>query len=95
MAARNLAQQGAGLHPEDPELQKFAYVLAPPKVIVRDLPPTSSVRADRDWMLKYSHAYRGRWVALHDGKLLAEANTLDEVIAQVGKTAGIYFTKVF
>ena len=95
MAARNLATQGAEQYPDHQELQKFAYLLAPPKVIQRDLPPTSSWKDDRAWLMAHRHEYRGQWVGLRNGQLLASATTLRAVIGQIGETQGILFTKVF
>ena len=94
LAARNLATQGAEQYPEHQELQKFAYLLAPPKVIQRDLPPDPSIRADRDWLIAHSHEYRGRWVALRRGELLASAASFNDLADQVEVKPGILFTKV-
>lgn len=95
MAARNLAQEGANLHPSDQELQKFAYLLAPPKVIARDLPPDPAIRANRDWLRIHRVQYRGQWVALRNGELLATAASLHALTQQFGITRNILFTKVF
>lgn len=94
LAARNLAQQGADLHPDDPELQKFAYLLAPPKVIARNLPPDPAIRANRDWLRAHRTQYRGQWVALRSGELLGTAASLHALTKQFGIERSILFTKV-
>jgi len=42
LVARKLATEGAQRHPEHVELQKASRILAPPRVIRSDLPPTLS-----------------------------------------------------
>ena len=95
MAARNLAAQGATRFPDHPRLAKFAHILAPPRAFSTPAQPNAGVRASRDWMLAHGAQYHGRWVALREGELLAVGDSLDSVIAQVGKTSGTLFTKVY
>lgn len=95
MAARNLAAQGAQRFPAYAKLAKFARILAPPQVIHAPAQPNAGVRANRDWLMAYGEDYRGQWVALREGYLLAAGDSLDSVIAQVGGTDSILFTKVF
>jgi hypothetical protein len=95
MAARNLATQGIEQYPDHQELQKFAYLLAPPKVLQRNLPPDPSIRANRDWIRIHSAQYRGQWVALRSGELLATASSLHVLTHQLGISRDILFTKVF
>jgi len=42
LRARELATEGHQRFPDDPELARYAYVLAPPKVLRADLPPDPS-----------------------------------------------------
>jgi len=95
MAARNLAAQGAARFPDHPRLAKFAYILAPPRVFRAPAQPNAGIRANRDWMMAHGAQYHGRWVALREGQLLAVGDSLDSIIAQVGRTAGALFTKVY
>lgn len=95
MAARNLAAQGAQRFPDHPQLVKFARILAPPRVFRAPAQPNAGVRANRDWMMAYGTHYRGQWVALREGQLLAVGDSLDSVIAQIGGTIGVLFTKVY
>jgi hypothetical protein len=95
LTARALATQGAERYPDYAELQNYARILAPPKVIRSELPPDPSIRADRDWLITHGDKYQGQWVALHRGKLLASASTLEALTKQVPVKRGILFTKVF
>lgn len=94
-AAHNLATQGVEQYPDHQELQKLAYLLASPKVIQRDLSPDLSQRANRDWIHAHSAQYRGQWVALRNGELLATAASLHALTQQLGISRDILFTKVF
>lgn len=94
LLARKLSAEGARRYPNHPELQKYARVLAPPKVVRSDLPPTPSVKANRNWLKEHAQSYKGRWVALRDGELKGVADSLDELVEQLGDTKGILLTRV-
>ena len=94
LAARNLSARGAALYPNHAELQKYARVLAPPKIIRRD-PPRPSIQADHNWLKANRERFRGQWVALRNGDLLGAAPTLQTLTNKVGKSPEIFFTKVF
>jgi Family of unknown function (DUF5678) len=82
--AREVAEQGLALFPDDPELQRLHHVLRPFEV--RSVPgpnywdPTPSY----EWLKKNAHAYRGKWVGLHNGELVAAADTMEEVLQAFG-----------
>lgn len=92
--ARELSTEGARQYPHNPELQKYARVLAPPKVVRSDLAPTPSVKANRNWLKEHVQSYKGRWVALRNGELKGVANSLDELVEQFGDTKGMLLTRV-
>ena len=95
LLARNLATQGAGLYPDHLELQNMAHVLAPPRVVRDDLPPVPSLQADHAWLRTHADEYRGQWVALREGVLLAAAATVRELESCLENTDGVLITKVF
>ncbi len=97
MAARKLAQAGAQRYPEDEALQRWSYLLAPPQVTVSKRPPNPGITANRDWLKTNWPDYHHKWVALRNGQLLGVADSMDEVIEQVGdvKGTGILVTKVY
>jgi hypothetical protein len=94
-AARRLSAEGAKRYPDNLELQKYARVLGQPKVISKSLPPDSTLKANRDWLLKNRNFYRGKWVAVRDGKLLGTAQSLSELIQQIGNTKDALLTMVY
>lgn len=94
LTARSLATAGAAQYPDDAELQKAARILAPPKLL-RRLPAEPEKRANHEWLRVNRTAYRGKWVALRNGHLLATANAFRELTEQVTIAPDILFTKVF
>ncbi len=64
-------------------LAKSARVLAPP--VVRGSGPATPGLADTiHWMKKHAAEYKGQWIAVRSGKLLATASSLPELIKTVG-----------
>ena len=94
LTARELADHGHRLRPNHDDLAKMARILAPPRVVRANLPPDSSVRANLEWMRAHAAGYRGRWVALKDGALLASAPTARELRDRLPTTDGLFLTRV-
>ncbi len=92
--ARDLSVEGAERYPDHSDLQQYARVLAPPRVVKCNVPPNPSVRANRDWLKEHRQEYQGRWIALRSGELADTANSLDELVGQVGETQGVLLTKI-
>lgn len=93
--ARQLATWGARRFPHDQELQKMATILAPPEIIDNALPPVPSAAANQDWLRINAVDYRGQWVALRDGQLLAAGSSLLEMRRLLGSADAVMFAKVF
>lgn len=95
--AQELAMDGVKRYPDHAELQKAAYILAPPKVISSTSPRDPSAKSDMAWLKQHWDEYRGKWVAVRHGELLAAADSLDEIVAQVGelKNSKIMVTKLW
>ena len=92
--ARNLAALGAQRYPNHQELQVTSRVLAPPRVLRTDVPPDPSWRANRVWLSSHADEYRGQWVALQEGELLAFAATVGALRSQLDSVGGVMITKV-
>jgi hypothetical protein len=88
LKARLLATDGAKRYNEDPELQKYALVLAPPKVLPNHTPADPNIRKNRDWLMEHGDEYPGQWVALQGGEFLGAAPTLKELIQKIGDPRG-------
>lgn len=77
--AREVAEKGLALFPDHPELQRLHYVLRPFEV--RSVPGFNSFdpTPNYEWLKKNAHAYRGRWVGLDRGELVAASESFEEV----------------
>jgi hypothetical protein len=82
--AVKLAFQGRQLFPEDADLQKIAEILAPPKVIRTNIPPSEGLQESMKWLKENRSQYQGQWVALQDGIVLGQAESRE----QLSKTLG-------
>jgi hypothetical protein len=94
LRARELATEGHQRFPDDPELARYAYVLAPPKVLNAHLPPDPSVELDIQWLREHMDEYRGQWIALKNGKLMAHAPTIAQFRAELPSEKGLLITWV-
>ena len=94
LAARGLSQLGARLHPGCAELEKAELILGPPTITRSSAKVAeSSLEANRQWLLANGAAYRDCWIALRDGKLLASAQSAQELRARIGDLSGVLVTK--
>lgn len=87
LLARKLASEGTQLFPGDDRLRRAAVVLAPPRVIgTRPAPPNraANISADQEWFKKNASLYKGKWVAVTEGKLLGAATTLEALTHKIG-----------
>ncbi len=78
--AREVAEQGLALFPDHPELQRLHYVLRPFEVRSVPGPNSFDPTPNYEWLKKNVHAYRGKWVGLDLGELVAAADTFEEVL---------------
>jgi Family of unknown function (DUF5678) len=86
--ARALLREGLEHRPEDPELLELDAVLRPPRG-----KPRSFNDADRlpefEWIAANRDSYRGQWVALDGGRLVAAASTLEELQSRLENRKGV------
>lgn len=97
LAAREISSEGARLHPGDPEIQKYARILAPPSIISTNVPADPNRGSNLRWLKAHREEYAGNWVALRGGQLIDVAESQTRLIAKVGNTKGtkILLTRVF
>lgn len=96
-SARKLAAEGANLHFDSEQLQKYARVLAPPKIIATATSHDVNPSANIEWLKANESEYKGRWVALKNGELLGAAGSYKELRDHIGKTKGqgILITSIY
>lgn len=85
LLAREVSMQAVNRYSDHAELQKYARLMAPAKVIGTRPATGQSIEANRNWMRSHGAEYSGQWVMLADGQLLGAAKSLDELIATVGR----------
>jgi len=86
--ARKLAAEGGRRFTDNSEIQKYARILAPSKIVDAHIQPDRNASADMRWLKEYGKEYRGQWVALDHGKLLGAAPTLKELSQKIGNPIG-------
>jgi hypothetical protein len=85
-AARRLVAEAVEHGEQDEEFLKWQRALAPAvSRISRNQELDSDPMPDMSWIRQHRGEYRGRWVALLEGKLLASSQSLDEVVSQLEK----------
>jgi hypothetical protein len=96
-AARDLATQGAEIHFDSEELQKYARVLAPPKPLAKTAKSDVRPKANIQWLTANKHNYKGQWVAIKNGVFITSAKTYKALIAELGniKGRGILVTPIY
>ena len=79
-SARRLLAEAREHGSLEPELEELEKLLAPPQVQLR---PASDFdrSAEFAWLEQHAADYHGRWVAVLGDRLLAQAATLDEILA--------------
>lgn len=84
--ARNALHDALVSQPQDEDLLRLQLLLAPPGVR-----KSGAIDVDRtkdfQWLSENAVQRCGRWVAIHQGTLVAEATSLDELLERVGALA--------
>ncbi len=94
--ARELANLGTQLFPENKIFARAAYVIAPPQVIGTRPADPIKLEPSRKWLRENAGQYPGAWVAVREGKLLGTAPTLKklhEIIGPENRTPGTIVVK--
>jgi hypothetical protein len=93
LPARHLAMQGHRLYPEHQELEKMAYVLAPPTVKPSSRPADPSGRRNFEWLEEHAAEFYGEWVALKNGELVAHAPTARALKERLPTVRGLFLAR--
>lgn len=92
--AAELAREGVERFADDPQLRETARVLAPPAA--RTVARRTELEPDKDraWIAANRDEYRGRWVALHNGDLVAVAETPERLVEELNGREDVFLTRV-
>ena len=69
--ARALSRSLAARYPENEAIQRWAWVIAPPRVIGTSPASGGGTAGIKEWLKAHHAEYPGKWVALRGGELLA------------------------
>ncbi|GAB4459566.1 MAG: hypothetical protein Fur0044_52260 [Anaerolineae bacterium] len=83
--AIKLAQQGRRLFPKHERIQQAARVLTPPVGREVSTAYTQNLSASQLWLREHAPEYRGRWVAVREGELVATGESLQELTTVIGE----------
>jgi hypothetical protein len=78
-----------------PKIRLVYNYLHKPKITVASTSVKSDCTANRQWLQTHRLEYRGKWVALQEGTLLAEASSANELIQKIGSTQHVLLTAVY
>jgi hypothetical protein len=94
-AARELSSLGAKLHPEEATLKQYADTLAPPRVVSKRFAPDASIKANSEWLKAHGDHYQGKWIGLRNGVLVGQAESLQNLLKEIGRADDTLVTKVY
>jgi hypothetical protein len=98
LLARELADEGRRVFPNDKRLKQWAIVLAPAKIIGTQPASAIGLEASHRWFQQNNASqYKGQWIAVFNGELLGAAPTLKELYDKIGrdqKTPGTIVVQV-
>ena len=80
--ARSVLHDALAAQPKDADLLRLRALLARPRVR-RGGALDADRTKDFQWLAENGAKRRGRWLAIHEGKLVAEATSLDELLERV------------
>ena len=82
VAAQRAAARAVELFKDHPWIRRANKVLNPSRVCVEPRPqPDRNRKKEIDWLHHNSDQFRGRWVALLEDRLVASANSFEDLLA--------------
>ncbi|MFZ1475106.1 MAG: DUF5678 domain-containing protein, partial [Anaerolineae bacterium] len=93
-SARQLALRAANRYTDHVGLSKFAATLNPPPARISRIPPDTAIKATMAWFASHSMDFRGQWVAVSNGALVASAPTIAELRNRVGDLTQVTITQI-
>jgi hypothetical protein len=85
--AREVAERGLALFPAHPELRRLHHALRPYEVRSVSGENVPDRRETHEWLRQNAEKYKGQWVAVLGGHLLAASPQLARVIEEVERTS--------
>ncbi len=89
MTARRLSEKGVERFPDHQLIRRYAELEAPAKVIRSNLPAEPEMGLNMDWLKRNRTRHRSKWVAVKNGILAGEADSLEALVELVGPIKGV------
>lgn len=93
--AQQLSIQAVKHYPQHEEILKYAHILAPPKVTVERRLLDRDPEVNQNWIKQNRTQYRGQWVALRHGKMLASASSIERLVEQLSDKKDVFLTAIY
>lgn len=77
-----------------PSIKLIYNFLDEPKAVRKKSSLSTDIIPNQQWIKYHRTQYRGRWVALRDGQLLAEAKSVNELVKNLDSTQNVLLTLV-
>ena len=79
--ARRITEEGLAFYPNHEKLLQYRHFLRPAgSRVVPGGPNAGDPRPSYEWIKRHSGEYRGNWVALFKGELIAASESFNEVL---------------
>ncbi len=86
--ARILAKAGGDKFPKHVEMRNLSVLLGPARIVKTGLPANPNEAKDITWLKENRDKYRGLWVALSCGVLIADATSYHDLIKKLDNPRG-------
>lgn len=95
--AKIISAEAVQLYPEHEKIKRYVRVLASHNLPFHQLASNKDTVTNLNWVIQHRHNYRGRWVALEKGCLIADASSVDELFEQLGseRMKDLFYTVVY
>lgn len=82
--AYKLAVLGHQQFPDSSWMKWAEHVFAPPRLLDKHVPPVPGLDDSTKWLQEHANEYRGMWVAVLDGTLVANAPSRKALFEELG-----------
>lgn len=89
-SAQSVFDKGIKRHPNSSGLKSYSLLFA--RGTARPLSSNPTLRANREWLKQHRTEFRGQWIALQNGELLA-SGSLEEVSKAVTNRTNVLLTR--
>lgn len=95
--AKKISAEAVQAYPEHEKIKRYAQILASNNLPFYQLTSNADTLINLNWVIQHRENYRGRWVALEKGRLIADGSSVDELFEQLGRERmnDLFYTVVY